>query len=220
MGVRQVLVLAVAGQHLKMVRANLKKTTKKSNKRIYDNSSRQEKADKTQKHIIQTYVKLLADRRGADVSIEELALASKISQRTVFRLFKDKEALYSATDLYIEQFVQLSIQKIQQTDILSFTRDVFNLFEEHEDLMMAYMFSSFGAKTREIFRKKLNKFLIDQIVDAQKIKLTRAIETRLAVIVTLINVKIWHDIRTDFKHSSKEIGQAVSWAIETLIRSI
>ncbi len=112
----------------------VKKATKKSRKpkkRVYDNSLRKEKADQTQKHIIETYVNLLAERRGADVSIEELAATSKISQRTVFRLFKDKDALYRATDLYIEQFVQVSFQKIQQTDILSFTKDVFNLFEEH-----------------------------------------------------------------------------------------
>lgn len=199
----------------------VKKATKKSRKpkkRVYDNSLRKEKADQTQKHIIETYVNLLAERRGADVSIEELAATSKISQRTVFRLFKDKDALYRATDLYIEQFVQVSFQKIQQTDILSFTKDVFNLFEEHENLMMAYMFSSFGVTTREIFRKRLNKLLIDQIMAAKNLKITRLIETRLAVIVTLINVKIWHDIRSDFKHSSKEIGQAVSWAIENLIR--
>ena len=201
----------------------VKKATKKSRKpkkRVYDNSLRKEEADQTQKHIIETYVNLLAERRGEDVSIEELAATSKISQRTVFRLFKDKDALYRATDLYIEQFVQVSFQKIQQTDILSFTKDVFNLFEEHENLMMAYMFSSFGVKTREIFRKRLNKLLIDQIMAAKNLKITRLIETRLAVIVTLINVKIWHDIRSDFKHSSKEIGQAVSWAIENLIRAL
>ena len=201
----------------------VKKATKKSRKpkkRVYDNSLRKEEADQTQKHIIETYVNLLAERRGEDVSIEELAATSKISQRTVFRLFKDKDALYRATDLYIEQFVQVSFQKIQQTDILSFTKDVFNLFEEHENLMMAYMFSSFGVTTREIFRKRLNKLLIDQIMAAKNLKITRLIETRLAVIVTLINVKIWHDIRSDFKHSSKEIGQAVSWAIENLIRAL
>lgn len=189
-------------------------------KRTYNNTSRKTKADQTQRHIIETYVTLLAERRGTDVSIEELAEASEISQRTVFRLFKDKDELYRATDLYVEQFVQVSFQKIQQSDILAFTRDVFNLFEQYENLMMAYMFSPYGARTREIFRKKLNKLLIDQILAARKIKLTRIIETRLAVIVTLINVKIWYDIRTDFKHSSKEIGQAVSWAIEHLIRAL
>ncbi len=189
-------------------------------KRIYNNSLRKKKADQTQRHIIETYVKLLAERRGTDVSIEELADASEISQRTVFRLFKDKDELYKATDLYVEQFVQVSFQKIQQSDILAFTRDVFNLFEQYENLMMAYMFSPYGAHTRQIFRKKLNKVLTDQIIASRKIKLTRIIETRLAVIVTLINVKIWYDIRSDFKHSSKEIGQAVSWAIEHLIKAL
>ncbi len=196
------------------------KVIKKLKKRIYNNTSRKIKADQTQQHIIDTYVKLLAERRGAEVSIEELAQASDISQRTVFRLFKDKTALYHATDLYIEQFVQVSFEKIQQTDILGFIKDVFNLFEQHENLMMAYMFSQYGARAREIFRKKLNKLLIDQIIEVRKIKMNRILETRLAVVVTLINVKIWYDIRTDFKHSSKEIGHAVSWAVENLIKAL
>ena len=113
-----------------------------------------------------------------------------------------------------------SFSKIVQTDILSFTRDVFNLFEQYENLMMAYMFSPYGLRTREIFRKKLNRMLIDQIATFRKVKVTHLVETRIAVIVTLINVKIWYDIRTDFKHSSKDIGNAVSWAIEHLIRAL
>lgn len=203
----------VAGKIISKVVRTLKK-------RVYNNTARKQKADETEKHIIETYVKLLAARRGADVSVEELAEASGISQRTVFRLFKDKDELYRATDLYIEQFVQISFQKIQQSDILAFTKDVFNLFEQYENLMMVYMFSPYGLRTREIFRKKLNKILMDQIIDARKLKLTRIIETRLAVIVTLINVKIWYDVRTDFKHTSKEIGNAASWAVENLIRAL
>ena len=113
-----------------------KKTSRSPKKRIYNNSSRKKKADETQKHIIETYVNLLAERRGSDVSIEELAQASEFSQRTVFRLFKDKDELYRATDLYMEQFVQLSFQKIQQSNILVFTKDVFNLFEQYENLMI------------------------------------------------------------------------------------
>lgn len=204
---------------------NKDKRTKKSirknkPKRDYNNSSRQEKANHTQQHIIITYIKLLADKRGGEVAIDELAQAAKVSQRTVFRFFQDKNALHKSTDAYIQQYVHSGLATLQATDIFQFTRNAFNLFAEHENLMMAYMFSPYGVETRVIFRKKLNQILLDQILAYKKIKLTRVIETRLAVIVTLINVKVWYDIRSDFKHSTEEIGNAVSWSIEQLIKAL
>lgn len=198
-----------------------KKSPRKANKkREYNNSSRQEKADQTQKQIIETYINLLAEKRGAEVPIEELAKAASVSQRTVFRFFKDKKALHDSTDAHIQNYVHASLQKLESTDIFQFTRNAFNLFAEYENLMMAYMFSPYGVETRLIFRKRLNKILLDQILAFKKIKLSRLIETRLAVIVTLINVKVWYDIRSDFKHSTDEIGSAVSWSIEQLIKAL
>ncbi len=193
------------------------KPKKLKKKRTYDNTLRSEKSDHAQKEIIQTYVNLLAKNRGAEVSIEKLALASKVSQRTIFRFFEDKQALHQATDQYIQQFVIASLQQIKEKDLYTFAKDTFLLYEKYENLIMAYMFSPFGMETRLIFRKKLNEILIEQILKIKKIKMTRKIETRLALIVTLINAKIWFDIRTDFKHTSLEIGEAVSWALRILI---
>ena len=197
-----------------------KTVLKLSNKREYNNSSRQIKADQTQKHIIETYIDLLAKKRGGEVHIDELAKFADVSQRTVFRFFKDKKALHEATDAHIQQYVHASLQKLEEMNILEFTRNSFNLFEKYENMVMAYMFSPYGVETRSIFRKRLNKILIDQILASKKIKLTKLIETRLAVIVTLINVKVWYDIRSDFKYSTEEIGSAVSWCVEKLIKAL
>ena len=196
------------------------KPKKIKKKRTYNNTLRSEKSDQAQKEIIQIYVSLLAKNRGSEVSIEELALASKVSQRTIFRFFEDKQALHYATNQYIQQFVIASLQKIKDKDIYTFAKDTFLLYEKYENLIMAYMFSPFGMETRLIFRKKLNEILIQQILKMKKIKITRKIETRLALIVTLINAKIWFDIRSDFKHTSLEIGEAVSWALKILIDQI
>ena len=196
------------------------KPRKLKKKRAYDNTLRSEKSDHAQKEIIQNYVNLLAKSRGAEISIDELALASKVSQRTIFRFFEDKQALHIATDQYIQQFVIASLQQIKEKDLYAFAKDTFLLYEKYENLIMAYMFSPFGMETRLIFRKKLNEILIQQILKMKKIKMNRKVETRLALIVTLINAKIWFDIRTDFKHTSLEIGEAVSWALKILIDSI
>ncbi|MEK7356770.1 MAG: hypothetical protein AAB250_09990, partial [Bdellovibrionota bacterium] len=55
-----------------------KKTAKKSPKRSkknrsYDNSTRQEKVEKSQTRIIEAMVQFLVERKGGDVKIDELA---------------------------------------------------------------------------------------------------------------------------------------------------
>ncbi len=139
-------------------KTRIKPPSKAIHKRDYDNSSRALKAEQTQKHIIETYINLLAKKQGGEIPIDELAQTAGISQRTVFRFFNDKEALHQATDKYLQQYVHASLQKLQSTDILEFTRDSFKLFEKYENLVIAYMFSPYGAQTRLIFRKKLNKY--------------------------------------------------------------
>ncbi len=198
-------------------RALKNKPTKKRN---YNNSSRSIKSDETQKSIIETYVKMLASRKGAEVHIDELAKKAKVSERTVFRFFRDKEALHKATDQYMQQFIKASLEQINKDDFVGFAKNSFLLFEEHHDLMLAYMFSPYGMHARSIFRKQLNKILISHLVKQKKLKLNKSLETKLAVIVSMINVKLWYDIKTDFSHSSKEISDAVGWALKTLIRNI
>lgn len=198
-------------------RAIKNKSTKKRN---YNNSSRSIKSDETQKSIIETYVKMLASRKGAEVHIDELAKKAKVSERTVFRFFRDKEALHKATDQYIQQFIKASLEQINKDDFVGFAKNSFLLFEKHHDLMLAYMFSPYGMHARSIFRKQLNKILISHLVKQKKLKINKSLETKLAVIVSMINVKLWYDIKTDFNHTSKEISEAVGWALKTLIRNI
>ncbi len=193
---------------------------KKVKARSYDNTSRNKKSKMTEKMIIETMVDMLVERRGGEVQIDELARASKISERTIFRFFKDKTALHEATNLYLQNFLQSSVTESIQKDIVGFAENVFLLFERNENLVMAYLYSPFGLKARELYRKKLNRVLIEQIMKDNSLIPSRTLETKLAVIVGLVSAKVWHDIRIDFGHSSLEIGKAGAWAIKTLIKNL
>lgn len=198
-----------------------KKTAKKKpvkKHRAYDNTTRQEKVEQSQTKIIEAMVEFLKERKGGDVKIDELAKRTKISQRTIFRFFTDKTALMQATDQYLQSYLQASMSQVSEMNFMGFAKNVFSIFDRNENLVMAYMFSPFGQNARDLFRKRLNQLLLERLKSERNLgTITKDKEKKLALIVTLINAKLWYDIRTDFNMSGQEIGETVEWAISTLL---
>jgi AcrR family transcriptional regulator len=189
-------------------------------KRDYDNALRVQKSEKARKLIIDTYVKLLEERRGQDVQVAEIAERSGVSQRTLFRFFKDRALLEQATDEYLRTLLQGTLAEITEKTVAGYARHMFASFDEHENLVMAYLYSSFGVKARTQLRKQLNKMLVARILEERKLELTPENQPKIAVIVSLINAKIWDDLRADFNMSGKKTGQAVEWAITALMKEL
>lgn len=203
-----------------------KKTPSKAKKprakkaRSYDNTTRLQKVEKSQAKIIEAMIQFLVERKGGDVKFDELAKRTKISQRTIFRFFTDKSALMEATDQYLQSYVQESVSQLSQLNFKGFAKNIFSAFDRNESLVMAYMFSPFGQNARDIFRKKLNRILLDRIQTEHGIAVTKENEKKLALVVTLLNAKLWYDIRTDFGYTGAEIGETVEWAVETLLAKV
>jgi len=198
-----------------------KKTVKKPAKtRAYDNTNRAAKSERTEKNIIEALVELLVERRGAEVPMEELAQKTGISQRTIFRFFKDKKTLHQAMDEYLVSFLQASGEQMQAMDFVGFGKNAYLLFDKHESLTMAYVLSPFGHEARTLFRKKLNQAMVAKIAKEKNIALTPEKIRRLALVTSLVNAKIWYDIKSDFGFSGKEMTDAVDWALNTLLDKI
>jgi AcrR family transcriptional regulator len=198
-----------------------KKTAKKTPKtRAYDNTNRAAKSEQTEKSIIEALVKLLVERRGAEVPMEELAQKTGISQRTIFRFFKDKKTLHQAMDEYLFSFLQASGEQMATLDFVGFGKNAYLLFDKHESLTMAYVLSPFGQEARVLFRRKLNQAMVAKIVKEKNIELTPEKARRLALVTSLVNAKIWYDVKSDFGFSGKEMSDSVEWALNTLLENI
>ena len=194
---------------------------KKSNKpRKYDNSSRSAKSEQTEKNIIQALVALLVERRGGEVAMDEIAQKTGISERTIFRFFKDKKTLHQAMDEYLFSYLQASAEQMQALDFVGFGKNAYLLFDRHESLTMAYLLSPFGQEARTLFRKKLNQAMVTKIAAEKKLEVTPERLRRLALITSLVNAKIWYDIKTDFGFSGAEMSQSVEWALTTLLEKV
>ncbi len=193
---------------------------KKPSKRHYDNTTRSEKSLLTQQKIIETLVSLLVKRKGGEVQFEEIAVKLGISERTIFRFFKDKETLHHAVDQYLMTYMQASMHQLDTMDFIGFAKNSFLLFDKNEPLVLAYLFSGFGHETRQIFRKKLTAVIVDRILRQKKLSLNPEIHKRMAFMATMVNAKIWYDLKTDFGFSGEEMGPTLEWAMQLLLNNL
>ncbi len=206
-------------------RKTLKRSKKSSKpkrrlKRNYDNSTRTEKSNLTQQKIIETLVALLVERQGGEIQMDEIAAESGISERTLFRFFKDKQTLHKAVDDYLSSYMQASVKQLDSMDFVGFLKNSFVLFDKNESLVMAYLFSSFGHETRKIFRKKLTGLMTSRLALQNKLNLTPERHKRLALMVTMVNAKIWYDLKSDFGYSGEDMGPTLEWAMQLLLKNI
>lgn len=188
--------------------------------RPYDNTARAEKSAETQKAILLSLVQLLVEKKGGEVTFEEIAKRTGISERTIFRFYGNKEELHRELSAYLVTYLKAGMEKISVMNVAAFAKDSFELFDRYEPLMLAYIYSSFGQEARKLFREKLNAAIIEKILSEKPVEQTETNKKRIAVIVSLINAKVWHDIKTDFGFNGAEIGDSIAWAVRTLIRAL
>lgn len=195
-----------------------KKDSKKTSpKRRYDNSLRAQKSAEKQKLILETMVEMLVERRGREVAMEELAKRSGISERSLFRFFKNRQALNEALDAYLGTFLQASQEQMTELNFVGFAKNAYTLFDKYENLVLAYLFSDVGREARVLLRRKLNQAMIDKIVAERPMDVTPDCRKRLAIVTSLVNAKIWHDLKVDYGFSGEDIKDTVGWALETLL---
>ena len=204
-----------------MKSATRRKTpSKKQTARVYNNRARSDASAKNREAIILALVDLLAENSGGDVGIAEIAKRSKISQRTLFRFFKDKSALIEATRDYVGRYLIDANKHLQDLDLPSFSKLIFGEFDREPKLTMAYVLSPFGQTARTLMRKSLNKTLIARFVKDYGVKVSAKNERKISFIVSLLNARVWYEMKTDFGMTGAESGEILTWAINTLARDL
>lgn len=195
-----------------------KKVLKK--RRSYDNSARSERSSDNQQKIIEALVELLAERRGGEVQIQEIAEKTGITKRTIFRFFKDKKTMLAAMDAYLVSYLSAGAQQLSELNFVDFGKNAVKLFEENEAITIAYVLSPLGHEARTLLRNKLNQLMIEKIAAEYRIKVTKANLPKLALIVSMVNAKIWYDLKNEHKLTGKEIQESLGWGLESLLKNL
>ena len=194
------------------------KTSKKSRK--YNNSTRSEKSNVNRQKIIENYVALLVEKRGDEISLEELAERSDLSTRTLFRFFGDKKTLTQELEKYLEQYVLAATINLEKMSFEEFAEYTYKLFDKYENLILAYLYTNFGQTSRVLFRKKLNAILLEKIKTQTNVKNNKDDLRKIYFIISLISGNIWADIKDNYNEKGEDMAATVKWAVKTLLSQI
>lgn len=210
--------------------ANVKKTKSKKSvggvkkNRSYNNSNRSEKSNLNRQKIIELYVSLLVEANGQDVPLQVLAKKSKISIRTLFRFFGDKESLNAEIDNYLAQYFLSVSENLTKMSFSEYAAYSYKVFDQYEKLFKAYLFTDFGQTSRRLFRRKFTDMMVQKLAFELGID-SRGSEMRpemrqVQLVASLINAHLWKDFKDSFGASGAEMSSTVAWAVEQLMEGL
>ncbi len=201
-----------------MKRLNVVRKQKPARK--YDNSSRENKSNTNRQKIIENYIELLVTRRGQEISLEELAQKSDLSSRTLFRFFGDKKTLSLEIENYIAQYLSAASANLEKMSFEDFAAYVFELFDKNENLILAYLYTDFGQKSRLLFRKRFLSLLVDKFKSQYGQGDSPQEMRKMYFIISLLNANLWNDLRDGFELSGRDMAHTIKWAIQNLAQNL
>ncbi len=203
-----------------MKRKNTKTAKKIKKPRKYDNSARAEKSNNNRQKIIENYVSLLVEKRGEEISLEELAVRADLSTRTLFRFFGDKKSLTRELETYLETYVTQVAGNLQVMTVEDFAEFSFQVFDQYESLILAYLYTNFGQQSRVLFRRKFNALVMEKIKAQIPLTTSKEEQQRVHLVITLINANLWSDLRNVYGETGAEMGKTMKWATSTLLNNL
>ena len=183
-------------------------------------SLREQHAAATRERILSAVAELL--ERGAldDLTMPDVAAASGVSLRTIYRYYPTREELLEAAGRWIGD----ELLKHPYPRDLDEVADLYEVgcrdFDERPGLVRAMVVSQLGRRARGYRRRErleaIARALRDELPGLPEPELRRA----EAVLGYLHNMLAYTTLREESGLSGEEIGEAVAWAIRTLVEDL
>jgi AcrR family transcriptional regulator len=183
-------------------------------------SLREEHAEATRVRILSAVADLLEAADPKELTMPSVAGAAGVSLRTVYRYFPTREQLLEAAGRWIgaELFRHPYPRSLDDASE-RFAAEVAH-FDERPGLVRALAVSRVGREVRAHRRRErldaIGRALRDEVGGLSEEELRRA----EAVIAYLHNMLAYTTLREETGLSGKDIGEALGWAIRTLVADL
>jgi AcrR family transcriptional regulator len=183
-------------------------------------SLRDQHAAMTRERILKAVADLLERGDAGELTVPEVAEASGVSLRTIYRYYPTREELLEAAGRWIGDEL---LQHPYPRD-LDEVADLYQIgcrdFDERPGLVRALAFSQLGQQVRGYRRRER----LESIERALRTELTALSQGELrraeAVLAYLHNMLAYTTLREENGLSGDEIGEAIGWAIRVLIEDL
>jgi AcrR family transcriptional regulator len=171
----------------------------------------------TEGRIMEGVASLL--RRGSDVTFDLVARESGVPQRTLYRYFENREALFGRFWRWVNDFIEVPPLPTSPDEVVSHVSALFEAFDRDEALVRAMMHDPHGRAVRaanaDARRRKFSaalKFVVDELPQEDAARL-------LASVTVLCSAAGWESMKDNWGLSGPAAADAAQWAVKELIEA-
>jgi AcrR family transcriptional regulator len=174
----------------------------------------------TRERILAAVADLLERGDAEEVTVPAVAAVSGVSLRTIYRYYPTREELFEAAGRWIGEELLKHPYPRELDDVADLYQEGARDFDERPGLVRALALSQLGRDVRGHRRRER----LEAIGQALRTELTELSEPELkraeAVLSYLHNMLAYTTLREENGLSGEEIGEAIGWAIRTLIADL
>jgi len=184
-------------------------------------SLREQQAQLTRELILRAVATLLEGDEPDDISVPEVARRAGVSLRTVYRYFPAREELFAAAGDWIGEHLFGDAPFEQTADELGevFKR-VCERFDEAPRLVRAMALSQAGRSVRSHRRDRRMESIRNALAEVTDNLPQREVREAEAVFFYLESMLAWVTMRDEAGLNGKQTGEAIAWAIRTLVADL
>lgn len=182
-------------------------------------SLREKRAEATREHILDAAFELLVQHPDQPFSHEAVAREAEVGARTVYRYFPAQSDLYEALWLRVRKQSGTVFPKVED-EILPCLHELYNAFEENEQLVRAVMESPAGARVRARGAEEGRTSFDESLKEALRGRSAAERRQVRAVFHGLHSGPFWQMLRDRGGLSGPEAIDAASWAAQTLLDAL
>jgi AcrR family transcriptional regulator len=183
-------------------------------------SLREQHASATRERILAAVADLLEQGEVDELTVPAVAETSGVSLRTIYRYYPTREELLEAAGRWIGEELLGHPYPKELDEVADLFQAGVREFDERPGLVRALAFSRLGQQVRGYRRRGR----LDAIGRALRKELPGVSEPDLrraeAILAYLHNMLAYTTLREEGGLSGEEVGEAVGWAIRTLIADL
>jgi AcrR family transcriptional regulator len=189
-------------------------------RRRYSSALRESQAEITERRIMEAMAAIVAESGAESVTQASVAKRAKVAERTLYRHYPTKDALWEAFLQWVSEQVGLGVFPQDEQDLLSTVPEMFARFDEHEQLMRNCLssraWSEIWIRDRQGLRRSVEEAIArcTEGADPAKVNLLGA------VMQLLFSGLAWKSLKEHWGLTGPEAAEAVTMTIRLLFAEL
>ncbi len=194
----------------------------RSNRRSYTSPLRRHQKKITRDRILEAAAAIISEGRILDFTVKEVADRAGVSYGSVYRHFPTREslleALYEAASQIMAQSSPFTANSLDE--IPAMVRKTVAMFEGEANIVQAFTMALAANNIQPQNRRQRDQ-MVQQLVAETAPHLAPEVARQVAAIICHLHSSLtWATLKQRFGLSAEATADALTWALQTLIRDL